>query len=75
VDLGGGQKAFLATPEKALLDLIYLHPGADSPAYLAELRLQHLERLDLDELLRLAEGSGRPKLKRAATVVVELATR
>jgi len=72
VDLGGGQKAFLATPEKALLDWIYLYPGADSPAYLSELRLQHLERLDLDELLRLAEGSGRPKLKRAARAVVEL---
>jgi hypothetical protein len=42
VDLGGGQKAFLATPEKALLDWIYLHPGADSPPYLSELRLQHL---------------------------------
>ena len=73
VDLGGGQSAFLATPEKALLDWIYLHPAADSPAYLAELRLQHLERLDLDKLLRLAEDSGRPKLKRAAKAVIELA--
>jgi len=73
VDLGGGQKAFLATPEKALLDCIYLYPGADSPAYLSELRLQHLESLDLDELLRLAEDSSRPKLKRAARIVVDLA--
>jgi hypothetical protein len=30
VDLGQGQKAFVAVPEKALLDLIHLHPGADS---------------------------------------------
>jgi predicted transcriptional regulator of viral defense system len=73
VDLGGGQKAFLATPEKALLDCISLYPGADSPAYLSELRLQHLESLDLDELLRLAEDSGRPKLKRAARIVADLA--
>jgi hypothetical protein len=36
MDLGSGQKAFVATPEKALLDLIYLHPGADSPDYLRE---------------------------------------
>ncbi|MDZ7272128.1 MAG: hypothetical protein ONB17_10970 [candidate division KSB1 bacterium] len=73
LDLGGGQKAFLARPEKALLDWIYLHPGADSPAYLSELRLQHLERLELDKLLGLAEGSGRPKLKRAAGAVADLA--
>ena len=42
-----------ATPEKALLDLVHLTPGADSPAYLRELRLQNLERLDLGELRRL----------------------
>ncbi|MDZ7392247.1 MAG: hypothetical protein ONB25_04990 [candidate division KSB1 bacterium] len=56
-----------------MLDWIYLHPGADSPTYLSELRLQHLERLELDKLLGLAEGSGRPKLKRAAGAVTELA--
>jgi hypothetical protein len=27
LDLGAGQQAFVATPEKALLDLIYLQPG------------------------------------------------
>jgi predicted transcriptional regulator of viral defense system len=27
VDLGSGQRAFVATPEKALLDLVYLTPG------------------------------------------------
>ena len=72
-DLGGGQKAFVATPEKALLDLIYLQPGGDSPAYLTELRLQNLERLDLPELSRLADRAGIPKLKRAAHFVMELA--
>jgi len=73
VELGGGQKAFLAMPEKALLDLIYLYAGADSPDYLRELRLQRLEILHLDELLRLAEDSNRPKLKRAARIVADLA--
>ena len=48
LDLGAGQRAFVATPEKALLDLIYLQPGGDDLAYLTELRLQSLERLDLD---------------------------
>ncbi len=74
VELGGGQRAFLATPEKALLDLIYLQPGGDSPDYLRELRLQHLDRLNRDELRRQAGLSGSPKLRRAAGVVGELAS-
>ena len=41
----GEQSALIATPEKALLDLIYLQPGGDSPAYLKELRLQNTENL------------------------------
>jgi predicted transcriptional regulator of viral defense system len=73
VDLGSGQRAFLATPEKALLDLIYLHPGTDSPGYLRELRLQNLEQLNLDELKRLADLTSSPKLKRAVEFVTALA--
>jgi predicted transcriptional regulator of viral defense system len=72
IDVGEGQKAFVALPEKALLDLIHLHPEADSPAYLRELRLQNLERLNLDELRRLAVLSSKPKLQRAAEFVAEL---
>jgi len=72
IELCGGQKAFVASPEKALLDLIHLHAGGDSPQYLRELRLQNLERLDLDELQRLAALAGRPKLKRAAKLISEL---
>ncbi len=73
IDVARGQPAYVATPEKALLDLIYLHPGADSPAYLQELRLQNLDQLDLDELRRQAEDAGSPKLQRAAAIVAELA--
>ena len=72
-ELGGGQKAFLGTPEKALLDLIHLHPGADAPEYLRELRLQNLERLDMNELERLAVQSGFPKWERAAQRIAVLA--
>jgi predicted transcriptional regulator of viral defense system len=36
------QQAFVATPEKALLDLIYLQPDGDTIEYLRELRLQNL---------------------------------
>jgi predicted transcriptional regulator of viral defense system len=73
IDLDGGQRAFVALPEKALLDLIYLHPAADAPDYVRELRLQNLEHLNLSELQRLADFTRSPKLKRAAEVVVELA--
>ena len=71
--LMGGQEALLATPEKALLDLVYLEPDGDSPAYLTELRLQNMDGLDLNELRRLAEASGKPKLRRAAERIVHLA--
>ncbi len=73
IEMDKGQKAFVALPEKALLDLIHLHPEADSPEYLRELRLQNLERLNLDELQRLAALFDKPKLQRAANLVAELA--
>ena len=71
-DLGHRQQAFIATPEKALLDLIYLHPGSDAPGYLRELRLQNLERLNLDELDRQAAFYNSPKLRRAVEGIARL---
>jgi len=71
--LAEGQEAFVAIPEKALLDLIYLEPGAETPEYLQELRLQHMDRLDLGELRRQAEDMGKPKVRRAAERIVGLA--
>jgi hypothetical protein len=67
-----GQQALVATPEKALLDLIYLQPGGDAPASLHELRLQNLEQLDLDLLRRQAELFNTPKLRRAVDVITRL---
>ena len=72
-DLGRNQQAFVATPEKALLDLIYLQPGSDSPNYLRELRLQNLDQLDMDELQRQADLAASPKLRRAVNAVRKLA--
>ncbi|HUG53583.1 MAG TPA: hypothetical protein VMR21_08275 [Vicinamibacteria bacterium] len=63
-DLGGGQEAFVATPAKALADLVHLVPGADSRAYLSELRLTNLEKLDPGELLEPTVDD-RPKVRRA----------
>ena len=49
IDLGG-QRAFIATPEKAILDLINLQPGGDDPTFISELRLQNLDKLNIEEL-------------------------
>ena len=72
-DLGLSQQALVATPEKALLDLVYLQPGGDAPTYIHELRLQNLERLDLDELHHQAEIFNTPKLRRAVETIIRLA--
>ena len=63
VEIASNQHAFLALPEKAILDLVHLTPGGANKSFLAELRLQNLEQLDLDTLQQLAI---RPKLQRAA---------
>lgn len=68
VDLGG-QKALAATPEKALLDLIYLQPGGESTTYLQELRLQNTGRLDIKQLHKQAEKFGSQKLLRAVETI------
>lgn len=73
VELTEGQEALVATPEKALLDQLYLQPASDNPEYLAELRLQGLDGLDMDELSRLAEGTGSDKLRRATGLVDKIA--
>ncbi len=68
----GEQSALVATPEKALLDLIYLQPGGDSPAYLQELRLQNTEKLDKDLLRKQAEKFNTPKLQKAVKEIFQI---
>ena len=72
VGLPGGQQAFVAEPEKALLDHVYLQPGGDDLAYLRELRL-NFDAVDLDGLDACARRSGAPKLLRAAERIGRLA--
>ena len=73
--LGNDQRAFVAAPEKALLDLVYLQPGGDAPRCLRALRLQNLDHLDLEVLQRQGDRAGSPKLCRAAEFVADLARR
>jgi hypothetical protein len=61
-----GDLALVATPEKALLDLLVLSAGELTEDRLTELRLQELERLDPALLARIAEASGSTRLSRAA---------
>ena len=73
ITLSSQQGAFIAKPEKALLDLIHLTPRSDSPEYLSQLRLQNLEKMDLVQLHEFAERANKPKWKRVARFVIELA--
>jgi len=73
VDLSDNQQAFIARPEKALLDLVYLEPGADTLDYLVELRLENLSRLDWKVFESLVRRMKKPKLTRAIAVIRKLA--
>lgn len=66
------QWAYVATPEKALIDLIYLTPQADSEAYIRALRLQNLDQVNKDQLKTYVERAGKPKLKRALAHILQV---
>ena len=70
--LGQGQSAFVAEPEKAILDMVHLHPGGDRRPYLEELRLD-FDTLRLDRLEAFAAVAATPKLIRAARVLRDIA--
>jgi predicted transcriptional regulator of viral defense system len=69
-DLGEGQSAYLAEPEKALLDLVYLWPGGEELSYLRSLRLQNLEGIDPERLVEIARDFDSPKIERAAENII-----
>ena len=63
-EVSGKQEAYIASPEKALLDLFYLTPGSEEAAYIAELRLQASVQLDTEKMVRMAERFRAPRLLR-----------
>lgn len=65
-----GQEAFIARPEKALLDLVYLTAKIDLPKYLQEMRLQNTNVLKGDILREFADTSGSSKLRRALPLIL-----
>ena len=71
-ELSGKQAAFVALPEKALLDLLYLTPGSDAQEYVRQLRLQNFEKIDTGVLEYFARKTGSPKVIRAAGHVLRI---
>ena len=72
IQVAPSQPAFIAVPEKALLDLLYLEPNSAKPEYIHELRLQNMESLDLGRLKGLAEDTNSRKLRAATALIAEL---
>ncbi len=66
------QWAFVATPEKALLDLIYLTPDSDKEQYIRTLRLQNLDQLNIRLLTAFVERINTLKLKRALPHIIQV---
>lgn len=67
VAVGAGESAYLALPEKALLDLFHLTAGAIRSSFIEELRLVP-GSIDVERLRQFAKRAARPKLIRAATL-------
>jgi len=63
------QTAFIASGEKALLDLMYLKAREISIGYLEGLRLQNMEKIRWKRLLEYAKRFGKPKILRAAEMI------
>lgn len=66
IPVGDRQEATIGTPEKALVDLLYLTPECDSEEYVRELRLQNMENIVRDALTMWADRTGSLKVARAA---------
>ncbi len=72
VEVSRGQRARLAGPGKALVDLLYLTPGSDRIEYLRELRIERPEGLGSDGLRAVVERVGSAKVARAVDRLEEL---
>jgi predicted transcriptional regulator of viral defense system len=65
-------KIFIASPEKGLLDLIYLTPQSDGIEYLQELRMQNTDKINIGVLRDYAKKFKTPKINRAAENIIKL---
>lgn len=72
IEVAPGQIARMATPEKAVIDLLYLTPRSDEMAYLEELRLEPSDHLNVKDLRETAIRCGSAKVIRAVEKLVAL---
>ena len=68
------QTAFIATPEKALLDFFYLKGMRISAGLLKEMRLQNVENVNLDRLFESAKKFKSPGILRVAGIIKKYIT-
>ncbi|BFN37495.1 hypothetical protein [Fidelibacter multiformis] len=70
--LSNGIHAFIASPEKALLDLIYLTPGGEKKAFIEELRLQNVKQIDTSKLTLWTQRFHSAKMMQAEQHIQDL---
>jgi predicted transcriptional regulator of viral defense system len=70
--LDDGFEMFIALPEKALVDLLYLTPRSDTKAWIDGLRLQNLNTIDGDMVKYWLKVLGTPKANRLIELLEEL---
>lgn len=75
VQVSTDQSAYLARPEKALLDMIYLTKRGHTPEYLDSLRLQNLGQLDMHWMRKIASKTGLKKLTKAVDYLLSVSDR
>lgn len=67
IEVTPGQHALLATPQKALVDLLYVTPHSDEIGYLRELRIEIPEDFEVEPLRAIIERCGSAKVERAVS--------
>lgn len=72
VKLAGGDEAFMATPEKALLDVVHLQSSPNASRVRRGLRLQNLERLDAARLRDAVKLARSPRVLKVGEVIDQM---
>ena len=72
MEIAHDQQVLIASPSKALVDLLYLTPHSDNSDYLRELRLHEPEGFERNALDAVVEQQGSSKVDRAIRQVIQL---
>ena len=62
------QTAFMALPEKALLDMFYLKDIIVTYNYIEEMRLENMDKINIDRLLDFSKRFKKPAISNAAKI-------